>query len=105
MGTMTRIEKMPREQFDKLFSLAYWYGLQPKFINLGDATENYINEQFEMLVPEFPEVASGEMFFNTPTAVEINLDGVENGGRSVVVCVTHNDVSNHDELFVKLISE
>lgn len=98
MGTMTRIEKMPREQFDKLFSLAYWYGLQPKFINLGDATENYINEQFEMLVPEFPEVASGEMFFNTPTAVEI-------GGRSVVVCVTHNDVSNRDGLFVKLISE
>lgn len=98
MGTMTRIEKMPREQFDKLFSLAYWYGLQPKFINLGDATENYINEQFEMLVPEFPEVASGEMFFNTPTAVE-------NGGRSVVVWVTHNDVSNHDDLFVKLISE
>ena len=35
MGTMTRIEKMPREQFDKLFSLAYWYGLQPKFINLA----------------------------------------------------------------------
>ena len=33
MGTMTRIEKMPREQFDKLFSLAYWYGLQPKFIS------------------------------------------------------------------------